>query len=109
LLRKFFFYKTEYFVGTFYCRIGVTEKGYATLELMVSQTPGHSSFPPRHSAIGILAAAIARIENKQQPNLFGKGPEFAMFQHLLPDVGVPSTDNSVKLLQILCNSVGSIL
>ncbi|KAF4532033.1 hypothetical protein B566_EDAN015012 [Ephemera danica] len=66
--------------------IGVTEKGYVTLELSVTQSPGHSSVPPRQSAIGILAAAITRLEQQQQPYLFGHGPEFAMFQSLLPDM-----------------------
>ena len=35
--------------------IGVAEKGYLTLELTTSATGGHSSMPPRDSAIGRLA------------------------------------------------------
>jgi carboxypeptidase PM20D1 len=47
--------------------IGVAEKGYLTAELNVSATPGHSSMPPRQTAIGILAAALTRIESAPQP------------------------------------------
>jgi carboxypeptidase PM20D1 len=39
--------------------IGVAEKGYATLVLNAEATPGHSSMPPRDTAIGMMAAALA--------------------------------------------------
>ena len=42
--------------------IGVAEKGYATLQLTVKAAGGHSSMPPPASAIGILSAAVARVE-----------------------------------------------
>ena len=42
------------------CRIGVSEKGSATVKLTVTTAPGHSSMPPRESSIGILAAAVKR-------------------------------------------------
>lgn len=41
-------------------RIGISEKGSATVKLSVSTAPGHSSMPPRETSIGILAAAIKR-------------------------------------------------
>nr|CAD7198242.1 unnamed protein product [Timema douglasi] len=66
--------------------VGISEKGTATLELSVIGTPGHSSFPPAESAIGILAAAVAKLEENQQPSLLGKGPESAMFRYLAPHV-----------------------
>ena len=47
--------------------IGVAEKGYLSIELSVQDEGGHSSMPPRHSAIGILAGAIVRLEKKQFP------------------------------------------
>src|SRR5262249_43558959 len=40
--------------------IGVAEKGYVTLVLNAVATPGHSSMPPRDTAIGMMAAALAR-------------------------------------------------
>uniref|UniRef100_A0A1V1G1G3 Putative carboxypeptidase 7 n=1 Tax=Reticulitermes speratus TaxID=60591 RepID=A0A1V1G1G3_9NEOP len=66
--------------------VGISEKGTATLELSVSGNPGHSSFPPPESAIGILAAAVARLEENPQPSLLGKGPESATFKYLAPHV-----------------------
>ncbi len=47
--------------------IGVAEKGYVTLDLSTTATPGHSSLPPRDTAIGKLSAALARLENNPFP------------------------------------------
>ena len=47
-------------------RIGVAEKGYATLELSVKMTAGHSSVPPRETALGVLAGAVSRLERNPQ-------------------------------------------
>ncbi len=42
--------------------VGVAEKGYLTLELTARAHPGHSSTPPRRTAVGALCRAIARLE-----------------------------------------------
>lgn len=47
--------------------IGNAEKGYLTVELSVSSSPGHSSVPPRQTAIGILSQAITRLEAHPMP------------------------------------------
>ena len=47
--------------------IGVAEKGYVTLDVGSTATPGHSSLPPRETAIGSLSAALVRLENKPFP------------------------------------------
>lgn len=47
--------------------IGVSEKGYLTVELSVHGQPGHSSTPPPQTAIGILARALARLEANPMP------------------------------------------
>lgn len=47
--------------------IGVAEKGYVTLTLSATATPGHSSLPPPDTAIGTLSAALARLESKPFP------------------------------------------
>uniref|UniRef100_A0A8C5LYQ7 Peptidase M20 dimerisation domain-containing protein n=1 Tax=Leptobrachium leishanense TaxID=445787 RepID=A0A8C5LYQ7_9ANUR len=62
--------------------IGVTEKGAITLNLTVNSPPGHSSMPPRESSIGILSAALSRLEQNRLPNLFGTGPEGSTFEQL---------------------------
>ena len=47
--------------------IGVSEKGYLTVEFTVHSQPGHSSTPPPQTAIGILARALTRLENHPMP------------------------------------------
>lgn len=66
--------------------VGVSEKGTATIELSVSGAPGHSSFPPAESPIGILSSAVSRLEKSPLPSMFGYGPEKQMFEYLAPHV-----------------------
>ncbi|TKS76738.1 N-fatty-acyl-amino acid synthase/hydrolase PM20D1.2 [Collichthys lucidus] len=69
--------------------IGISEKGSATVKLSVSMVPGHSSMPPRESSIGILAAAVKRLEDNPMPRLFGHGPERGTFEHLAHKFKLP--------------------
>ena len=62
--------------------IGVVEKGWASLELRVEAAQKHSSTPPRHSAAGILAEALSRLEKHRSPAKFGSGPERDTMQYL---------------------------
>ena len=45
--------------------IGIAEKGYVNLKLTATTSGGHSSSPPKQTAIGVLATAIQKLE--QQP------------------------------------------
>lgn len=47
--------------------LGVAEKGYVSLELMATAEGGHSSMPPKETAIGILSAAIKNLEEHPFP------------------------------------------
>jgi len=47
--------------------IGVAEKGFMTLKLSSYAESGHSSMPPARTAIGSLAAALARLEREPMP------------------------------------------
>ena len=47
--------------------VGVSEKGYLTVEFTVHSQPGHSSTPPPQTSIGILAKALARLEAHPMP------------------------------------------
>lgn len=47
--------------------IGTAEKSSITLELSVESSPGHSSAPPPHTSIGILARALTRLEANPMP------------------------------------------
>lgn len=45
--------------------IGVAEKGYADIEITLSAKGGHSSQPPKHTALGKMADVIKDLENHQ--------------------------------------------
>ena len=47
--------------------VGVAEKGYVSLELATSATGGHSSMPPKHTAVGVISRAITRLEDNPFP------------------------------------------
>lgn len=47
--------------------VAVAEKGYATIRMSVDVEPGHSSMPPAQTAIGILSAAVAKLEQHPLP------------------------------------------
>jgi carboxypeptidase PM20D1 len=47
--------------------VGVGEKEYVTVNLTAKGTPGHSSNPPRQTAIGVLARAIALLDDNPFP------------------------------------------
>jgi carboxypeptidase PM20D1 len=69
--------------------VGVAEKGFVTIELSTRVAGGHSSLPPSQSAIGIVSAAVARLEANPMParlegatrELFDRiGPHFPLAQ-----------------------------
>ena len=45
--------------------IGVAEKGYADFKITVKAKGGHSSQPPKHTALGILSKKVEALENHQ--------------------------------------------
>jgi carboxypeptidase PM20D1 len=65
--------------------IGLAEKGYATLVLTAHATPGHSSMPPRQTAIGMMSAALARLEDHRLP-MHVRGTVAEMFDTLAPEM-----------------------
>jgi len=68
--------------------IGVAEKGYMSVVLKVSATPGHSSMPPKQgtSAIAMMSAALKRLDDEQLPAGI-RGVAFEMFDTLAPEMG----------------------
>lgn len=65
--------------------VGIAEKGYLTLDLTVEAEGGHSSMPPRQTAIGILAAALDELEEHPVPGGI-RGPTADMFAYLGPEL-----------------------
>jgi carboxypeptidase PM20D1 len=65
--------------------VGIAEKGYLTLDLTVQAEGGHSSMPPRQTAIGILSAALDELEERPVPGGI-RGPTEEMFAYLGPEL-----------------------
>lgn len=67
--------------------VGIAEKGYMSVQLTVSATPGHSSMPPPKgsSAIAMMAAALSNLENQQMPAAI-RGVAGEMFDTLAPEM-----------------------
>jgi len=64
--------------------IGVTEKGYLSLQLTAPGEGGHVSMPPLETSVGRLAKAIARLEAHQMPASL-RPPASTMLDDLAPD------------------------
>ncbi|MBZ4400811.1 M20 family peptidase [Myxococcus sp. AS-1-15] len=47
--------------------VGTSEKGFTSVELKVKGEGGHSSMPPPRSAVGVLARAVAKVEDSPMP------------------------------------------
>ena len=63
--------------------VGIAEKGYLSVELSTAAAGGHSSLPPRQSAIGVLSTAIARLEENPLPARL-EGPAERLFERIGP-------------------------
>jgi len=45
------------------CAVGVSEKGFVSFDIYAEDEGGHSSRPPKHTALGMVCAAAQKIEN----------------------------------------------
>lgn len=69
--------------------VGVTEKGYVSIVLEAEMPGGHSSTPPRETAIGLLAAAVGRLE-RHPPEARLEGPSRQMLEEGIgPEARLP--------------------
>jgi len=66
--------------------INVAEKGYVSLLIKAKGAGGHSSMPPRETAVGTLAKAIVKIQDNPLPGGFS-GVSASMFEELAPHLG----------------------
>ena len=69
--------------------VGIAEKGFVSLELTTEAEGGHAAQPPRQTTVGILAAAIARLQAKPFPARL-TGPATALFDYLGPEMPFPT-------------------
>jgi carboxypeptidase PM20D1 len=65
--------------------IAVAEKGYLSLQLIAESVGGASSMPPDQTTVGILAAAIDKLQNNRFPTRM-TGPAADLFDYLGPEM-----------------------
>lgn len=66
--------------------IGLSEKGYTTLELLARDAGGHSSMPPPMTAVDRLARALVRLDERPFPRAID-GAVAEMFDRVGPEMG----------------------
>jgi carboxypeptidase PM20D1 len=66
--------------------IGVAEKGYLSVRLSARGEGGHSSMPPRTSAIGRVAAAVAKLEQHRPAAALGS-VQRELLRRIAPHLG----------------------
>lgn len=88
--------------------IALAEKGYLTVKLTAAAEGGHSSLPPRKTAIGKIAQAINRLEENRFPASL-QSPASDMFETLAPHMALPLKSiisNRWLLDPVLINELG---
>jgi len=65
--------------------VGIAEKGYLSIVLSTESPGGHSSAPPKQTAVGVLSTAIHKLENNPLPGGI-KGATKIMFEYLGPEM-----------------------
>lgn len=60
--------------------IGIAEKGYVTVQVVAVGAGGHSSTPPRDSAVVRLARAVVALDENQMPSDLSKPPVSEIFE-----------------------------
>ena len=68
--------------------VGTAEKGFVDLKLTVHAKGGHSAMPPRQTAVGILSAAINKLEKNPFPIRWTE-PIIDLFNYLGPEMRFP--------------------
>ena len=65
--------------------VGISEKGYLTLEISAVGAGGHSSMPPAYTSVGRVARAVARLEAAPFPAHLDRGVG-GLLRYLAPAV-----------------------
>lgn len=65
--------------------VNINEKGYVSFELSVETPSGHSSVPPRETALSIMVKALDQLQDSSMP-VHLNGPLKRMLEYLAADV-----------------------
>ena len=74
--------------GQWIALIGTEEKGFLNLKLSAKALGGHSSMPPRQTSIGIVAEAVAKLENHPFPARWDKAT-IDLLDYVGPETALP--------------------
>ena len=74
------------FTGKPLARVLIAEKGYGTIRITANAAGGHSSAPPKETAVATLAKAVLAIADKPYPMKL-QGPVRTSYQALGPQMG----------------------
>lgn len=66
--------------------IGISERGSGTMRVRAVGQPGHSSMPPRETAVSLAAEAVDRIHNMHIDRGLEGGPALGMMRALAPEL-----------------------
>ncbi|KAM7185119.1 hypothetical protein V8F20_011933 [Naviculisporaceae sp. PSN 640] len=67
--------------GTLFAKPGTAEKGYTDVFITVRMAGGHSSVPPKHTSIGVVAELITEIESEEySTTLDSSNPYYTQLQ-----------------------------
>lgn len=66
--------------------IGISERGFGTLRVRAVGQPGHSSMPPRETAVSLAAEAVNRIHDMPIERRLEGGPALGMMRALAPEL-----------------------
>ncbi|KZS94485.1 carboxypeptidase S, partial [Sistotremastrum niveocremeum HHB9708] len=92
------------FYGGLFAIPAIGEKGYLDVKVEVSSPGGHSSVPPRHTSIGILASMLVKYESEPYPAVLNRATPF---YQTLTCIGAYAQDISEDLRKLILASIDS--
>ncbi len=68
--------------------IGISERGSGTMRVRAVGQPGHSSMPPRETAVSLVSEAVVRIHDMPIEQGLEGGPALGMMRALAPELSL---------------------
>lgn len=68
--------------------IGISERGSGTMRVHAVGQPGHSSMPPRDTAVSLVADAVGRVHTMPVGRSLEGGPALGMMRALAPELSL---------------------
>ncbi|KIP10027.1 hypothetical protein PHLGIDRAFT_66515 [Phlebiopsis gigantea 11061_1 CR5-6] len=90
-------YNIEY--GQAYATVGTAEKGYSDVRVEVASPGGHSSVPPLHTSIGILASLLVHLEQNPYVAELKRGTPMYQKTHCLAAYAPDLPEKTRKAIQ----------